>query len=138
MSSRGRRQHLHDSFVEVTDEDAAEELMTAFPPWDWSEIATRSDLRDEIGQLRTDFTNQLHAQVGGLRTELRQEIGDVRTDLRGDINELRIDMRAEFGRVWEALHEIRAEIRALRSWRWNTLLASAAIIASFIVGTLVR
>jgi hypothetical protein len=127
MSSRGRRQHLHDTFVEVTDEDAAEELMTAFPPWDWSEIATKSDLRDEIGQLRTDFTNQLHTEVGSLRTELRAEI-----------NELRTDMRAEFGRVWEALHEIRAEIRALRSWRWNTLLASAAIIASFIVGTLVR
>jgi hypothetical protein len=116
MASQGRRAQLFNEFAGLTSKESAEELMTAFPPRGWDEIATKDDLRVQTAELRTDLTNQLHTALDGLGSQLRSEISGLRSEIEG----------------------VRAEIRALRSWRWNTLLASAAIIASFVVGTLVR
>jgi hypothetical protein len=141
MASQGRRAKLFDEFAGLTSKESAEELMTAFPPRGWDEIATKDDLRVQTAELRTDLTNQLHTALDGLGSQLRSEISGLRSDLRAEISGVRSEIsgvRSEISGVRSEVNGVQAEIRALRSWRWNTLLASAAIIASFVVGTLVR
>lgn len=74
-------------------------LMTQGPPFDWSDVARRSDLvalradvRAEVAALRGEMDARFTAvrgEIAGLRGELGGEVGELRgelRELRGELN----------------------------------------------------
>ncbi len=57
------RDQLYRSAVEALGEEEAETLMASLPPMDWSEIATRSDVRELKLELTTALENGLRKQT---------------------------------------------------------------------------
>lgn len=73
------------------DEKLALAIVEGVSSMDTSDLATKSDLRNEINGLRTELTGE----INGLRTELMGEINGLRTKLTGEINGLRGELMAE-------------------------------------------
>jgi chromosome segregation ATPase len=93
-----------------------------------SDVATKQDLRIEIGQLRTEMQQEIAA--------VRGEIGQLRTEVHEMEARLRIEVQSEGNKLRAELHR---EIAALRgdmgnlAWKVAGLLvAQAAVIIALI------
>jgi hypothetical protein len=64
------RDQLYRSAVEALGEEEADTLMASLPPMDWSEIATKSDLRE----LKHELTAAIES---GLRKQSQWVFGSV-------------------------------------------------------------
>ena len=60
------------------------------------------DMQKQIGGLRTD----MRTEIGELRTDMQKQIGDLRTDLRTEMGELRTDMQKQIGELSERVGEL--------------------------------
>ncbi len=85
-----------------------------------AELATKSDLKTEIGSLRTE----LKAEIAAVRTELTTEIIGLRTELKTDIGDLRTELRTETAALRSALEVLRRDM---------TIRLGGMIIAGFAV-----
>jgi hypothetical protein len=71
------RDQLYRSAVQALGEEEADTLMTSLPPMDWSEIATKSDLR-EIDLKLDALEHKLTAAIeSGLRKQSQWVFGSV-------------------------------------------------------------
>ena len=57
------RDQLYRSAVEALGPEEAETLMSSLPPMDWTEIATKSDLRELEHRLTAHFDRSLRVQT---------------------------------------------------------------------------
>ena len=57
------RDQLYRSAVEVLGREEADTLMASLPPMDWSEMATKSDLRELELRLTSHFDRSLRQQT---------------------------------------------------------------------------
>lgn len=94
------RQHLE----ELLGPEDALTLMSSLPPSEWSEIATKADLRSAVEGLRSEMAQ--------LRTELRGEVALTRSEIRGDLSEM-----------------MRAQTRWLTGLLVSTMTALTAVVA---------
>lgn len=72
--------------------------MSARPPFEWSEVATKTDLANLSSQLRGEM-RELHGELQGEMGGLRGELGE----LRGEMGELRGEMGRVEGRLYQAM-----------------------------------
>jgi hypothetical protein len=78
-SPKADRHDLYNGLIEVLGPKRAETLMAAIPPFDISELLTRTELRAQLAELRAEFKSDLHqillALIGGLIVILGAMIG---------------------------------------------------------------
>ena len=74
--SQKHRTSIYSSLSPVIGEEEAEALLAQFPDRD-DELVTKSYLRAELAELRTD----LRGEIGDLRTELHSEVGGLRAEM---------------------------------------------------------
>lgn len=84
------------------------------------DLATKADLRMEIGSVKADLLveirsvrSDLKAEIGSLRTDLQAEIGSVRADLQLEIGALQATMRRE---LKEEIASVRGDLKTEASW----------------------
>ncbi|HSA82161.1 MAG TPA: hypothetical protein VLE23_15195 [Geminicoccaceae bacterium] len=104
-----------------------------------SDVATKQDLRIEIGTLRTEMQHEIGTLRGEMQHEIaavRGEIGQLRTEMHEMEGRLRIEMQSEGNKLRAELHK---EIAALRGGMGNLawkvaglLVAQAAVIIALI------
>lgn len=70
------RQRVYARLRDVLGEEVATTLMSARPPFEWSEVATKTDLANLSSQLRGEM-RELHGELRGEMGELRGEMGRV-------------------------------------------------------------
>ena len=67
------RDQLYRSAVEALGQEEAETLMSSLPPMDWTEIATKSDLRELEGRLELRFESLENRMVATFESALRKQ-----------------------------------------------------------------
>lgn len=80
-------------------------MMTAIPPFSWSEIATKADL--------AEFAT---------RNEMRVEFAEVRSEMKFEFAAVRGEMQAEFAAVRSEMHADSAAIRLETANSFNRML----------------
>jgi archaellum component FlaC len=136
-----RRHHLREKAVEAMDEDAADELMESLPPFDWHELATKSDLaameerqglqfaavhkdldgihkdldgiHDEIGGIRSEIGG-IHSEIGGIRSEvgsLHKEVGSLHKEIGGVRTELHREVSGLRADMASGFQELHKDLR---------------------------
>ena len=104
-----------------------------------SDVATKQDLRIEIGTLRSEMQHE----IGTLRTEMqheiaavRGEIGQLRTEMHEMEARLRIEVQSEGNKLRAELHKEIAAVRGdMGNLAWKVaglLVAQAAVIIALI------
>lgn len=74
------------------DDRQAEAMTEGLATIAFGSLATKDDLKSEIGLLR--------AELGELRGGLKGEMGELRGELKGEMAELRMEMQAGFQRLF--------------------------------------
>ncbi len=104
----------------------AEAMVTVFGGAIVANVATKWDIRDLKGDVRN-----LKGEIGSLRTELKRDIGALRTEfdakLEQQIGTLRTELRSEIA-------EVRLSVESLKATMYKLLLAQAAVIVGLIYG----
>ena len=104
----------------------AEAMVTVFGGAIVANVATKWDIRDLKGDVRN-----LKGEIGTLRTELKRDIGALRTEfdakLEQQIGTLRTELRSEIA-------EVRLSVESLKATMYKLLLAQAAVIVGLILG----
>lgn len=86
----------------------------------------RDELRSEVRTIhqkmdtgfkdvRTEFKNELAAQIGSVRTDLDSKIGGLRTELKSEISDLRTDLEAQISGLRAEIGELRTEFREMKN-----------------------
>ena len=103
-------------------------------------LATKSDLTEQVGLLRTDLTEQvgllrtdLTEQVGLLRTDLTGQVGLLRTDLTGQVGLLRTDLTGQVGSLRADLTE-KIGLLENRIVKWTIGIIIAVSGLAFTIG----
>ena len=84
--------------------DPAKLMMTAIPPFSWSEIATKADL----AQFAT--RDEMHAEFTAVRNEMKFEFATIRSEMRTDSAAVRDEMHAGFAAVRLEFAVVRLEM----------------------------
>ncbi|MDE2866584.1 MAG: hypothetical protein OXR05_16015 [Gemmatimonadota bacterium] len=104
----------------------AEAMVTVFGGAIVANVATKWDIRDLKGDIRN-----LKGEIGSLRTELKRDIGALRTEfdakLEQQIGTLRTELRSEIA-------EVRLSVESLKATMYKLLLAQAVVIVGLILG----
>jgi phage host-nuclease inhibitor protein Gam len=97
-----------------------------------SDVATKQDLRIEIGTLRTEMQHEIGMLRGEMQHEIaavRGEIGQLRTEIHEMEARLRIEMQSEGNKLRAELHKVVGNL----AWKVAGLLvAQAAVIIALI------
>jgi uncharacterized protein (DUF3084 family) len=101
--------------------ESASFLVHDRPPGGWESLVTSDQLRAEIAGLRTE----LHDEVGGLRTELRDEIATLRTETREEFGKVRAEMA-------NLAAELRKEMQSQTRWLTGVLLVGMSLVAGIL------
>jgi len=94
VSGAAARDRFYRTIHPILGGEAADFLMDALPPMAWDEVATKSDLRTEIGELRAEMRAEF-AEMRSMMSRFvtREELGE---QLR-----LHVDARVgEISRWW--------------------------------------
>jgi len=84
MASDRQRRELYVALEATLGGGPAQTLMELLPPFDWSDVARRSDiaeLRGEVAELRGEIGG-VKGQIGGLRSEMVGGLAEVRAEIR--------------------------------------------------------
>ncbi|MFN3218432.1 MAG: hypothetical protein ACE367_18210 [Acidimicrobiales bacterium] len=117
------RRELFDALVEALGAGPAETMMDALPRVSVTELATRSDLRDETAKLRAEMSamnDRLSGEMRAMDSRFAGQIAEVRgeiAEVRGDIAEV----RGEIAEVRGELAEVRGEIVAVKGGLENRM-----------------
>jgi predicted nucleic acid-binding Zn-ribbon protein len=93
-----------------------------------SDVATKQDLRIEIGQLRTEMQHEIAAvrgEIGQLRTEMHEMEGRLRIEMQSEGNKLRAELHKEIAAVRGDMGNLAWKVAGL-------LVAQAAVIIALI------
>lgn len=71
--SEYQRHQLFQWFEESMGPERAATMMEVLPTVDWTQVATKSDLRGEMGELRGEM-GELRGEMGELRGEIKNDI----------------------------------------------------------------
>ncbi|OWQ92954.1 hypothetical protein CDN99_00110 [Roseateles aquatilis] len=119
---------------EARDVDTSERLKSLEMKWDLviPTLATRAQLKEEVGSLRTE----LKGDIVQVRLELKDEIGKVRTDMNLAINGLRAEVNQVLIGVNNELKGLREGQSRTARWLIGLMLTFCTVglaIASFSV-----
>lgn len=91
--SESARQRLFRSLEHVLGEDEAATLMDSLPPHDWSDVATKTELRAGLAEVRGEIA-ELRAEMREGFAEMRVTMANLvtRAELRDEIS-LHVDAR---------------------------------------------
>jgi hypothetical protein len=93
-----------------------------------SDVATKQDLRIEIGQLRTEMQHEIAAvrgEIGQLRTEMHEMEARLRIEVQSEGNKLRAELHKEIATVRGDMGNLAWKVAGL-------LVAQAAVIIALI------
>jgi hypothetical protein len=103
------RFRVRETLTKEFGDDFARDLMSLTPPFNWTDVAmksdvagAKSDVRDEIAHLRSEMRSEFKA----VRSEMASEFAAVRAEMRSEFKAVRSEMASEFKAV-------RAEMAAL-------------------------
>lgn len=96
--------------------EPAKLMMTAIPPFSWSEIVTKADLaqfatRDETQAEFTAVRNEMHTEFAVVHNEMRTEFAAVRNEMKFEFAAVRSEMRADSAAIRDEMHADSAAIR---------------------------
>lgn len=74
-------------------DEATARLMDALPPYNWTDLATQSNLRTEISSLRSDMT----AEFTSVRSEFKGQIAELRVEMHSMMRTQLIQLTTIFG-----------------------------------------
>ena len=119
--SASARNRLFNTLRERLGDADADTLMDSLPPGGWDDVATKTDLKSEVAQLRAEARttrSELKAEIAELRAEMRE--GFAKTVSRDELGEvLRLHVDARVGAI-------------SRGWLFSTMARQAATIAGVI------
>ena len=102
--------------------DPAKLMMTAIPPFSWSEIATKADL----AQFAT--RDEMHAGFTAVRNEMKFEFATVRSEMRADSAAIRDEMHADSAAIRLEISNRTIQILAqFGKLQWNLLFQIATV-----------
>ena len=82
------------------DEEVADAILAAMPPYDWHEIATKSDIATldrRFDRLEHRLEHRLDSELGAVRSEMRDGFASLRLEMIGLRREMRIVLLALVG-----------------------------------------
>ena len=85
--------------------EPAKLMMTAIPPFSWSEIATKVDL----AQFAT--RNETRSEFAAVRNEMKFEFAAVRSEMHAEFAVVRSEMHADSGSIRDEMHTGFAAVR---------------------------
>ena len=96
--------------------EPAKLMMTAIPPFSWSEVATKTDLaqfaaRDETRAEFATVRNETRAEFAAVRNEMKLEFAAVRNEMRLEFAAVRNEMKLEFATLRDEMHVDSAAVR---------------------------
>ena len=96
--------------------EPAKLMMTAIPPFSWSEIATKADLaqfatRDETGAEFAAVRNEMKLEFAAVRNEMKLEFAEVRGEMKLEFAAVRSEMHAGSASIRDEMHAGSAAIR---------------------------
>jgi hypothetical protein len=102
------RHDLFNGLQAAVGVEPAKLMMTAIPPFSWSEIATKTDLAQFAtrGEMQAEFAavrNEMKAEFAAVRNEMKLEFAAVRLEMANST----IGMMTQIGKIqWNLLFQI--------------------------------
>lgn len=102
--------------------EPAKLMMTAIPPFSWSEVATKTDLahfatRDETRAEFAAVRNEMHTEFAAVRNEMKLEFASVRDEMHVDSAAIRLEIANRTVQILEQFGKL----------QWNLLFQIATI-----------
>ena len=113
--------------------EPAKLMMTAIPPFSWSEIATKADLaqfatRDETGAEFAAVRNEMKLEFAEVRGEMKLEFAAVRSEMHAGSASIRDEMHAGSAAIrLEIANSTIGMLTQFGKLQWNLLFQIATI-----------
>jgi Fe2+ transport system protein B len=102
-------------------------------------LATKDDLKHEIGLAKTELRQEmvemkteLRQEMAEIKAELKQDIHDLRVELKQEINDLRVELKQEINDLRVDMHNLKVEVFSLINsqtrWLMSTIIGAIGVL----------